>query len=84
MTRKLESTDIECNHNSLVNMCGSVLAFLMSLIAVTSMCIIAGGSFWAARSMARLTDGVNRLQLVECCPQGVDITSCLGAATCPI
>jgi hypothetical protein len=48
--------------------------FLMALSAIAALGVIAGGSFWTAQSMFRITDNSHRIRVAICgqeCPNGV-------------
>jgi hypothetical protein len=40
--------------------------FLMSLVAIASLGVIAGGSFWTAQSMYRVTSNDNNVRVILC------------------
>ena len=82
-TATIEETGIQCGPDIVARYFTSFIMFIISFAAIASMGVIAGGSFWAAQSMARLTDGVNRISLVRCCPAGTPLDLCDYAATCP-
>jgi len=82
-TEAIEHVGIQCGPDIFARYFTSFIVFLISFAAICSMGVVAGGSFWAAQSMARLTDGVHRLQLVRCCPVGTPLDQCDYAATCP-
>lgn len=55
-------------------MCGACLMFLMALSAIAALGVIAGGSFWTAQSMYRVTDNSHHIRVAICgqdCPNGV-------------
>lgn len=78
-----EETGIQCGPDIVAQYFTSFIMFMISFSAIASMGVIAGGSFWAAQSMARVTDGAHRIQLVRCCPLGTPLNLCDYAATCP-
>ena len=79
----IEETGIQCGADIFARYFTSFIMFLISFAAIASMGVIAGGSFWAAQSIARLTDGVHRIALIRCCPVGTPLDQCDYAATCP-
>lgn len=48
---------IECTPASLVRGLAGCFGFLLSVVVVTSLGVIAGGVFWTAQSMDKITDG---------------------------
>lgn len=80
-----EEAGIECTPKAFVQTCAGCLSFCITLVAIASLGVIAGGSFWAAQAMSRLTDGENILQLQLCCPYGATCTSFTTEplSTCP-
>lgn len=52
-----DEVGIECSPRTCAESCGSCIMFLLSLGAVSALGVIAGGAFWTAKSMYRITDG---------------------------
>ncbi len=50
---------IECTPDSLFNGLAGCFGFLLSLTVVTSLGVIAGGVFWTAQNMDRITNSAN-------------------------
>ena len=50
---------IECTPDSLFDGLAGCFGFLLSLTVVTSLGVIAGGVFWTAQNMDRLTNSAN-------------------------
>lgn len=63
-----DDAGIECSPSGCAEMCGSCLMFIMTLAAIASLGIIAGGSFWTAQSMYRVTSNANTVRVVLCMP----------------
>lgn len=40
--------------------------FLLSLTTISALGVIAGGAFWSAQALNRMTDGENRIQVSLC------------------
>lgn len=51
-------------------MCGACLMFLMSLASIAALGVIAGGSFWTAQSMYRVTDNQHSVNVKLCDASG--------------
>lgn len=77
-----EDNRIECTPDAIVASCGGCAVCFISFTAVAAMCVIAGGSFWAAQALEKLTDGTTHIQLVRCCSDAQCILQ-TGAAACP-
>ena len=54
--------------------------FLVSLAAVTSLGVIAGGSFWTAQSMYRITDNQHKVRTHLC---SNTVGNSMGLDACP-
>lgn len=54
---------IECTPDSLFSGLAGCFGFLLSLVIVTSLGVIAGGVFWTAQNMDRLTDPSHTIKL---------------------
>lgn len=51
-------------------MCAGCLMFLFSLFAISALGVIAGGAFWTAQAVYRITDAKNSFVDVKmCCDQ---------------
>lgn len=61
-----EEAGIECSPGACAKACGGCLMFLISLSAISALGVIAGGSFWTAQSMYRVTDGGNKVNVRWC------------------
>lgn len=61
-----DETGIECSPGACASMCGACLMFLMSLACIAALGVIAGGSFWTAQSMYRLTDDMHHVRVHMC------------------
>ncbi len=60
--------------------------FLISLSAISALGVIAGGSFWTAQSMYRITDNAHRVNVRFCQSAGGTATFGVPAVlipTCP-
>lgn len=62
-----EESGIECSPAACTKACGACLALLLSLTAVASLGVIAGGAFWHAQSVYRLTDNKHLVHVNHCC-----------------
>ena len=68
-----EGGALECSPGTCASVCSGCLMFLISLIAVASLGVIAGGAFWTATAMHRVTDGNKEAvasRLCICTPPG--------------
>lgn len=83
MSRKVpvytEELGIECTPNSFMKSCGACLVCMLSVAVMTSMGLIAGGTFWLAQSIAGVADGSLRIHMVQCCESDF----CNGVPRCP-
>lgn len=61
-----EEAGIECSPGACAKACGGCLMFLISLAAISALGVIAGGSFWTAQSMFKLTDGISFAKVNLC------------------
>ena len=61
-----EEAGIECSPGACAKACGGCLMFLISLTAISALGVIAGGSFWTAQSMYKLTDGTSYANVHLC------------------
>lgn len=59
-------TGIECSPRATTHICGAFLALLLSLVAIASLGVIAGGAFWTAQSMYRITDKHHTMKVKFC------------------
>ena len=57
---------IECTPTGCAQFCATCLMFLLSLTTISAMGVIAGGAFWSAQSLHRMTDGESRIQVSLC------------------
>ena len=57
---------IECTPTGCAQMCATCLMFLLSLTTISALGVIAGGAFWSAQALNRMTDGENRIQVSLC------------------
>ena len=61
-----EEAGIECSPGACAKACGGCLMFMISLTAISALGVIAGGTFWTAQSMYRMTDSKNRIMARFC------------------
>lgn len=59
-------SSIECTPAGCAQMCASCLMFLLSLTTISALGVIAGGAFWSAKAMYRITDGSSVVKVVLC------------------
>lgn len=59
-------SSIECTPSGCAQMCASCLMFLLSLTTISALGVIAGGAFWSAKAMYRITDGSSAVKVVLC------------------
>ena len=52
---------IECTPDSMFKGLAGCCGFILSLVVVVSLGITAGGVFWSAQSISKLTDGTHRI-----------------------
>lgn len=57
---------VECTPNGCAQMCATCLMFLLSLTTISALGVIAGGAFWSAKAMYRITDGHSAVKVVLC------------------
>lgn len=57
---------IECTPTGCAQLCASCLMFLLSLTTISALGVIAGGAFWSAKAMYRITDGHSSVKVVLC------------------
>ena len=57
---------VECTPNGCAQLCATCLMFLLSLTTITALGVIAGGAFWSAKAMYRITDGRSAVKVVLC------------------
>ena len=57
--------------------------FLISLSAISALGVIAGGSFWTAQSMYRITDNAHRVNVRFCQTVGGLTFGGVAIPTCP-
>lgn len=60
------SNSVECTPNGCAQMCATCLMFLLSLTTISAMGVIAGGAFWSAQALHKITDGHNVMQVSFC------------------
>ena len=76
-----DESGIECSPGACAQACGACLMFLMSLVAIASLGVIAGGSFWTAQSMYRVTSNSHRVNAILCSSPGTSFTPPSGFST---
>lgn len=81
VTANNDETGIECSPGACASVCGSCLMFLMSLASIAALGVIAGGSFWTAQSMYRVTDNSHHVNVKLC--SAVDPSPVGGLPLCP-
>ena len=69
-----EEAGIECSPGSCARACGACLALLLSLVAIAALGVIAGGTFWTAQSMYRVTDNHHTMKVKFCSSCGNSCT----------
>lgn len=65
-TQTKADNTIECTPTGCAQMCATCLMFLLSLTTISAMGVIAGGAFWSAQALHRMTDGESRIQVSLC------------------
>ena len=58
---------MECTPSACAKICGASIMFVLSLGAVSALGVIAGGSFWTAQSIYRITDNAHYANVALCC-----------------
>lgn len=70
---------MECSAGGCAKACGACLVFMISLVGVAALGVIAGGAYWTAQSMYRVTDNEHSIK-VRFCTCNPDTNTLMGGA----
>lgn len=74
-----EEAGMECTPGGCAKACGACLVFMISLVGVAALGVIAGGAYWTAQSMYRVTDNEHSIK-VRFCTCNPDTNALMGGA----